>query len=398
MTSFFYRLRFNHYDLEMELSDKHLISEAESIAAGLPSLNREIEIAGNIPSEVVSQLRKAGIFHALVPREYGGAEVHPLSMIEIIKRISKADGAVGWNVMIGCTTGLIAASLSEPDARAIYGSQHGPLTVGVTAPSGVAKSVAGGYLVDGRWGWGSGAFHADWVCGGCVVHDENDEKRLSSTGSPEVWLMIFSKDQLKIENTWQVSGMKGTGSNHFSVQNAFVPDGRQVLLGMPPRNPAPLYKFSTLGLLALGVCSVSLGIGYRALEAFKELAATKIPTGSSSTLRGKYHAKMALAKATADIESADAYVRKTVETCFAAAETDKKLTSAERNRLRLAAANATLKSAEAIDALYEAGGGSSIYEENVLQRCFRDVHVTTQHIMVAKPIFEMAGKAIMTDL
>ena len=87
-----------------------------------------------------------------------------------------------------------------------------------------------------------------------------------------------------------------------------------------------------------------------------------------------------------------------METCFAAAETDKKLTSAERNRLRLAAANATLKSAEAIDALYEAGGGSSIYEENVLQRCFRDVHVTTQHIMVAKPIFEMAGKAIMTDL
>ena len=58
---------------------------------------------------------------------------------------------------------------------------------------------------------------------------------------------------------------------------------------------------------------------------------------------------------------------------------------------------ATLKSAEAVDALYEAGGGSSIYDENVLQRCFRDVHVTTQHIMVAKPIFEMTGKAVMSD-
>ena len=107
--------------------------------------------------------------------------------------------------------------------------------MGVTAPSGVAKSVDGGFLVDGRWGWGSGAVHADWVCGGCVVHDENNEKRLSSSGSPEVWLMIFSKDQIKIEDTWQVSGMKGTGSNHFSVKNAFVPKGRQVLLGTPKK-------------------------------------------------------------------------------------------------------------------------------------------------------------------
>ena len=382
----------------MTLTDKHLISRAKSIAAQLPTLNREIEIARNIPTKVVGQLKKAGIFHALVPKEYGGAEVHPLSMIEIIKVISKADAAVGWNVMIGCTTGLLAASLREADARAIYGPKHGPLTVGVTAPSGVAKSVDGGFLVDGRWGWGSGAVHADWVCGGCVVHDENNEKRLSSSGSPEVWLMIFSKDQIKIEDTWQVSGLKGTGSNNFSVKNVFVPKGRQVLLGTPTSNSAPLYKFPTLGLLALGVCSVSLGIGYRALEAFKELATTKIPTGNTSTLRSNYHAKMALAKATADLESADIYVRKTVETCFAIAETDKKLTSAERNRLRLAAANATLKSSQAVDALYEAGGGSSIYDENALQRCFRDVHVTTQHIMVAKPIFEMVGKAIMTNL
>ena len=146
------------------------------------------------------------------------------------------------------------------------------------------------------------------------------------------------------------------------------------------------------------MCSVSLGIGYRALEAFKELATTKIPTGNTSTLRSNYHAKMALAKATADIESADIYVRKTVETCFAIAETDKKLTSAERNRLRSLQQTQLSNPLEAVDALYEAGGGSSIYDENALQRCFRDVHVTTQHIMVAKPIFEMAGKAIMTDL
>ena len=381
----------------MVLSDKHLISEARKIAAELPSLNREIETTRNIPSTIVDRLKTAGIFHALVPKELGGAETHPLSLIEIIKQISKGDAAVGWNVMIGTTTGLLAASLSKVHARAIYGSEPGVLTVGVTAPSGVATSVKGGFLVNGRWGWGSGAVHADWVCGGCVVKEENNEKSLERKAAPEVWLMMFSKDQIQLEDTWQVSGMKGTGSNHFSVENAFVPAGRQVLLGTPTHNASPLYKFPTLGLLALGVSSVSLGIGHRALEGFKELANKKIPTGNTATLRDNHHAKMALAKATADIESAEAYIQATVEKCFDAAEKGQKLSSSERNRLRLAAANATLKSAEAVDALYEAGGGSSIYDENILQRCFRDVHVTTQHIMVAKPIFEMTGKALIMD-
>ena len=192
--------------------------------------------------------------------------------------------------------------------------------------------------------------HADWVCGGCVLKNENNEKSLARAGVPEVWLMMFTKDQVKLEDTWQVSGMKGTGSNHFSVKNAFVPAGRQVLLGRPTKNSSPLYKFPTLGLLALGVSSVSLGIGYRALEGFKELAAKKIPTGNTLTLSDKYHAKVALAKATADIESAEAYIQTTVEKCFDAAERGQKLSASERNRLRLAAANATLKSAEAVDA------------------------------------------------
>ena len=170
--------------------------------------------------------------------------------------------------------------------------------MGVTAPSGVAKSVDQGFLVDGRWGWGSGAVHADWVCGGCVVHDENNKKRRSSSGSPEVWLMMFSRDQIKIEDTWQVSGMKGTGSNHFSVENACA-QRRQVLLDKKLCTTIQVSHARTFGF---GVCSVSLGIGYRALEAFKELASTKIPTGNTSTLRSNYHAKMALAKATADLK------------------------------------------------------------------------------------------------
>ncbi|MBA58169.1 MAG: acyl-CoA dehydrogenase [Gammaproteobacteria bacterium] len=379
----------------MKYSDEDLVSAAAEIGRSLPERNIEIEKNREIPVDIISSLRRAGIFHALVPKIYGGSEVHPAALIKIIRLVAEGDGAVGWNVMIGTTTGLLAASMPEIEARKIYGSEPGVLTVGVTVPAGRAALVDGGYIVNGRWPFGSGSRHAEWVCGGCTVIERDGKKRLAKNGVPEVQLMMFSKDQIELEDTWKVSGLKGTGSNHFSVRDQLVPLGRQVILGSVPENPEPLYRFPTLGLLALGVSAVSLGIGYRALRAFKELAADKVPTGTKEKLIENSLAQTAVAKATANLESSEAYMDKVVNDCFRVVADGESLSKENRNKLRLAAVNTTARSAEAVRFLYQAGGGSSIYEQSQLQRCFRDVHVTTQHIMVAPSIYEMTGKAEM---
>jgi len=378
----------------MSFSDQDLVTFAKDWSARLPERSLEIESGRRLPPDISRAFAAGGLFHALVPAELGGSEVHPSTLVEMIKQVSIGDGSAGWNVMIGATTGLLSASLSDEYAKKIYGSGPDVLSVGVTAPMGTAQSVEGGYKVTGRWPFGSGSQNAQWISGGSFIFD-GDTQRLGKGEVPELQLMMFERDQVDIEDTWYVSGLRGTGSHHFSVTEQFVPDGRSVVLGGRTRIKRPLYQFPMLGLLALGVSSVSLGIGHKALEAFKQLAGTKTATGGVKSLAERAQVQSIVGESTADLESAEAYIHSVIGDAYEMASQGRRLPKEIKAGLRLAAVNATHRSVAAVDRLYQAGGGSSIYENSVLQRCFRDIHVTTQHIMVAAPIYEVVGRVQM---
>ena len=369
----------------------NLIDKAIEWSGKLPQYSAQFEKARRLSSEIALAFAHEGFFRALVPTAYGGLEVHPLVFIEMLKQISIGDGAAGWNVMIGATTGLLSASLPERGAQEIYGSNPNVLTVGVTAPAGRADITDDGFIVSGRWPFGSGCENAQWLCGGCLLFQEGVQVA-DDKGHPAIRLMLFKSDQVQIENTWDVVGLCGTGSHHFNVSKVFVPNHRVVILGSRPHIHKPLYQFPLLGLLALGVGSVALGIGWRAYDEFVQLATTKRPAGSSRALAERTLVQSTVAHAKATLQSAEALIKEVVSTSWGFAQQGKRLSTALKADLRLAAANATHSSVAAVDSLYEAGGGSAIYAGSPLQRCFRDVHVTTQHIMVAKPVYAVAGR------
>jgi len=281
--------------------------------------------------------------------------------------------------------------LPEAGAMEIYAADPEVLTVGVTAPAGRADRIEGGFHVTGRWPFGSGSQNAQWISGGCFVYEEG-EPVLNSKGQPEVRFMIFPSEQVTIEDTWDVVGLRGTGSHHFGVNEVFVPEHHSVISGVRASIAEPLYQFPLLGLLALGVASVALGTGYRALEEFIQLAVNKQPTGGSRTLAERAAVQSSVARSTADLRSAEALMKEAVVDAWYYAERGERLTEELKSSLRLAAVNGTHSAVAAVDRLYDAAGGSAIYKENVLQRCFRDVHVTTQHIMVGSPIYEVVGR------
>ncbi|MDG1204291.1 MAG: acyl-CoA dehydrogenase family protein [Pseudomonadales bacterium] len=374
----------------MNSTSAELLSFANEWSGKLPALSDTFETQRRLSPDVAKAFAEGGVFHMLVPSEYGGLEVHPKVFTQVLRCLSEGDGSAGWNAMIGSTTGVLSASLPADFAKEIYGDKPGVLTVGVTAPLGKAEIVDGGYRVTGRWPFGSGSQNADWVSGGCFLF-ENGEQVMGKHG-PESHLMMFKADQVNIEDTWHVAGLKGTGSNHFNVKDVFVPKGRSVLLGKRTLIQKPLYQFPLLGLLALGVSSVSLGIGFKALKVFMELAGVKSPTGSNRKLIDRPAVQSEVAKSIADLESSEAYMHACIDDAWDVAISGEKLSLDIKSKLRLAAVNATHKSVAAVDRLYQLGGGTSIYESNELQRCFRDIHITTQHIMVASPIYEVVGK------
>jgi len=153
-----------------------------------------------------------------------------------------------------------------------------------------------------------------------------------------------------------------------------------------------VYRLPFLGTLALGVSMVAVGLARRAQHELVEIAEGKVPAGSSRALANRPAVQLEVARAEAAWRSARALVREVVAEAAAADEEDAGGADETKRRIRLAATNATWASAGAVDRMYHAAGGSSIHESCPLQRVFRDVHVATQHGMVAERTFEPLGR------
>ena len=362
------------------------------LAAEITRRSDEVEAARRLPADLARRLAEAGLFRTMVPKEYGGAELHLIESVRMIEEISRLDGSVGWCVMIGGSTGVLGGFLPERWAREIYASDPNVITAGATAPTGKATVVDGGYRVSGRWQWGSCVENCQWICGAAVVHD-GETVRMLENGMPEARLMVFTADEVRVLDTWNASGLRGTGSHDFEVSGAFVPADRAIILGVsPPVVRRPLYGVPILATLGIVVCAVGLGIARRAIDELIELGARKKPMGSQRLLLESSAVQERVAEAEAALRSSRAFLFEAIEDAWRFAAAGEPLPLVARTNLRVASANAAWQSAKAVDLMYHAGGGSSVHMTSPLQRCFRDVHVVTQHQRVNASVFTVAGR------
>jgi alkylation response protein AidB-like acyl-CoA dehydrogenase len=365
---------------------------ARGLAPEIIARADEIETGRRLPADLAQKFAETGMFRIALPKALNGDELHPADIVRVIEEIARADGSAGWCVMIGGTTATLAAFLSDRWAHEIYGTNANVITGGSTPPTGKAIPVQDGYRVTGRWQWGSGTHNCQWIWGSTLIM-EGDKPRKTATGELEIHLMGFAANQVEILDTWNTSGLRGTGSHDFQVKDAFVPEGRSIILGgTPPVIKTPLYRFPYFGLLAVGVCAVALGIARRAIDELTTLAAQKVPTWTQRPLAQRALTQTQVAEAEAALRSARAFVLETIDAAWDLAVAGEQLTIESRRDLRLAAAHATFQSVKAVDLMYEAGGGSAIHTSSPLQRCFRDVHVVTQHIMVNRSVYEQTGR------
>jgi alkylation response protein AidB-like acyl-CoA dehydrogenase len=208
--------------------------------------------------------------------------------------------------------------------------------------------------------------------------------------------MLVPTSDVEILDTWHVSGLRGTGSNDVVAKDLIVPEERVFqLVGGTPLAEGTLYRFPLFGLLALGVASVALGIARGAIDDLTALATEKTPSGSRRRLADRSHAQMEVAKATAELAAAEAFMSSDVGQTYWDASEGEDPDLHDRTRLRLAATHATRTAARVVDRMYDLGGGTSIYSGSRLQRAFRDVHAATQHMVVAPATYELTGRLLL---
>ncbi len=368
----------------------------DRLRALLPEIIRrgeEIEQARQIPADLASSLIATKVFKLCVPKSLGGEEAHPLVLMQAIEEVAAADGSAGWTVAIGASSGSTAAYLEPEAAKLIHGAPDA-VTGGIFAPRGKAVKEGDGYRVTGQWQWASGSSHCGWIKGGCVAW-EDGKPRMIRDGVPEVLTAYFPREKIEFLDNWYTSGLCGTASCDIKVTDLFVPAAHTISLTRDkPRVGTPLYVFPMFGLLGMICAMTSLGIARGAIRDIVEIAGAKKPTLSNRALAERGMTQNDVARAEAIVRAARAFLVEAIGDAWAEAERGA-ITVERRAALRLASTHATNESARAVDLCYTLAGGSSVYRSNTLQRRFRDAHVITQHMMVAPPSYELAGRVVL---
>ncbi len=330
--------------------------------------------------EIVAALRPTGLLRMAVPHVYGGPEVAVPEILDAIEEVAYHDGATGWCVNISTTTSSLAGFLRPDWAQRVFAD---PLAAygGAFAPNGRGRKFDGGWVVDGRWMWGSGTEHCAWINGGVM------------TDSGEMRLMFFEREQVELLDTWHASGLRGTGSTDYQVREAYVPEGREVLVGKVwAQVDSPVSRFPNFNLLAAGLAAVCLGIARRAVDEAVALIAAKPASLAKGTVAEYGPAQLNIATAEATLAGGRAFLTEEVLRTWEMVRRGDRPGIEQKARLRLAAAYAATEAAKATDLAYNTGGGSSVFESSPLQRCFRDVHTATQHLMLSDRSFVTYGR------
>ena len=367
-----------------------LLNNAQRLSKSFAQRSAEFEQARHLPADVSDAMAKAGIYRMFVPQSLGGSETSPLVSSQVFETLAQGDAACGWVAFIAATSGSSLARIETSAAKQMFASPQ-TMLAGVFAPNGKAVKSGEDYILNGQWQWGSGTQNADWVLAGSMVIDPEQP----ADAKPRAHMCLVPKDAIEFLDTWHSTGLRGTGSTDFKLTDHRVPSAHIVGLEVRKMPDTPLFQFPNFTLLALGIGAVSMGIARAALDEFVDLAQQKKRISSSSTIAERSHTQMQIATAEAKLRSARAFYYDSVEQAGARALAGETVDVDQRRNLRLATTHAVMASAEVVDCTYNLAGGVSVYQSSNLQRHFRDIHVATQHIMVAPSTLETTGRLFL---
>ncbi|MEC7990365.1 MAG: acyl-CoA dehydrogenase family protein [Pseudomonadota bacterium] len=367
-----------------------LLNNAQRLSKSFAQRSADFEQARRLPADVSDAMAKAGIYRMFVPQSLGGSETSPLVSSQVFETLAQGDAACGWVAFIAATSGSSLARIETSAAKQMFASPQ-TMLAGVFAPNGKAVKSGEDYILNGQWQWGSGTQNADWVLAGSMVIDPEQP----ADAKPRAHMCLVPKDAIEFLDTWHSTGLRGTGSTDFKLTDHRVPSAHIVGLEVRKMPDTPLFQFPNFTLLALGIGAVSMGIARAALNEFVDLAQQKKRISSSSTIAERSHTQMQIATAEAKLRSARAFYYDSVEQAWERALAGDTVDVDQRRNLRLATTHAVMASAEVVDCAYNLAGGVSVYQSSNLQRHFRDIHVATQHIMVAPSTLETTGRLFL---
>jgi alkylation response protein AidB-like acyl-CoA dehydrogenase len=373
-----------------------LLEKAKALRPLLAKHAPQHEEKGELSQEVVETLAAAGFWKMAVPRRWGGLSIASNMMAQIAAELAKGCPSTAWVIGVMNSGVWLTSILPDAAQRAVFANGI-PRVSSVGGPPGVARSTEGGYIINGRWGYGSGSHHAEWMY--CVI-GEPDGGQGPGGG------FVAPISDFKIEHTWRVVGMKGTGSDTLIAKDLFVPSDRVYLMKnglvgnrMPGQKlcAAVTDRWPVFALLRSKALGVLVGIAEGLLE---QVIADK---GKRPILYTTYTRKIdsavfraGVGKAAAQVRTARHLMDHSTSTLDEAALENREPTYEERGRSRGDAALAVHLLMEAVDSLMNLAGSSGFALESSTQRYWRDFSVGSRHAVLLPDMgFEVSGGILL---
>jgi alkylation response protein AidB-like acyl-CoA dehydrogenase len=382
-----------HPDLVGDAGPSDLLTRAAALAPQLRERADAASAAGTLPADVVGLLESAGMFRLGLPRGLGGFEVDPATLVRTAEVLAHADGSAAWAAMTG-NSSMFFAWLDQGVAADLLDGRPGRPVSSSFAPAGQGVEEDSGYRVSGRWSYVSGAPHATMISLGFVVVGPDAAPRTFG-GRPVMRWAVVPATELQVLSTWNdAAGMRGTGSHDVIADGVFVPAERTLMpFFEPPQVDGALYRmpfFTGVRSLLMGV---PLGVARRALDELTELCRHK--TREMAPLIQDQDVQIRLAEAEAALRAGRSFVLDLTEQTWAAVQAGQEVPLPLRTEYTLAAQFAMRSAVQAVDLAFEIAGVSSALSGDVIQRCWRDVHVASQHVAYSRGRWRGAGQALL---
>jgi alkylation response protein AidB-like acyl-CoA dehydrogenase len=376
---------------EREAKRKALLGVVEDIREALAAGAEEGEETATLPEASVNALYETGLLALKLPEALGGAEADPVTQMEVIEAVSRIDAAAGWCLMIGATSiAWPGAFLPDAAIEEMFPGGHVPRAAASARSVGKATPVDGGYVVDGRWSFASGIRHSQWVNAGALIdsEDESAKGRL---------MAVIPISQVQVHDNWQVAGLKGTGSNDFSVSNLFVPAEFTWMPGVTPHwRGGPMYLLGSPGFVANEHPAFSVGVGCRALDEIISLSQSKVRGNiDPSSIASRPSFQWSLGEADLKLRAARALSFQVFEKAWDTVCGGDVPGPELQAEMRSCATYATLVAEEVVSMAFRYGGGEALFSSSSLQRCWRDINAAAQHGLVNDTAYENHGQFIL---
>ena len=342
----------------------------------------EIETLRNIPEDIIARVKQAGLVRLWTAKAYEGPQLRVSEAMQTLQPVAYHNGSLAWVIAVTNCTSLFSGYFPAPMSTLLFAPENAMLG-GFAGPAGSAEKVAGGLKVSGNWSWGSGISHCSHIVGGVRIMQGSE-----MVGTAVVF---FEPGQVVLEDNWQVLGLKGTHSINYSANDVFIADERWSLFPLAESTiDDPLYRFSALGALSLSVSVVALGLAERALHEIQAIAQSKHLLGQSKSLSKDPVFQQSAGQIAGNYWAAKQLFYGTIEAAEREALSGR-CSMDTKAKVRLAACHAAQLSLQVVKDAYQLAGGSAIWESGKLQELHRDIHVVSQHGMVAAANYRTAG-------